>query len=368
MGNVAVQNTSASLTGKTLATLEGTQVVTGQKTFDLGASAPFVCVSGAAKVDHLDADLLDGEEASDFHDATQLVGTVPAANLPTLIALGAVCGRLTLTTALPVTTADVTAAVTLFYALYAGNRIALYTGSAWVLSTIAQLSIAVPATTSQMYDVFVDYNSGTPALSVTAWTNDTTRATALTTQDGVLVLTGSTGKRYVGSFRTTTVAGQTEDSATKRFVYNYYNRVRRPLSKTDTTANWSYSLATIRQARATATNQVEIVNGVAEDVIAINATVQTTNSTNRANVLVTIGENSTTAGATGVVGGTNRAGVDGSNSVYATLVAQLVKVPPVGYSYYAWLEASEAAGTEVWYGAALLTGGAASGLSGWVNQ
>lgn len=66
MANVAVQNTSASLSGNTLATLEGSQSITGSKTFDLGASAPFVCVSGAAVVANLDADLLDGRHGSAY--------------------------------------------------------------------------------------------------------------------------------------------------------------------------------------------------------------------------------------------------------------------------------------------------------------
>ena len=58
--------------------LEDTQTVTGQKTFDLGASAPFVCVSGAAKVDNLDADKLDGQTGSYYNDAANLTGLVPA--------------------------------------------------------------------------------------------------------------------------------------------------------------------------------------------------------------------------------------------------------------------------------------------------
>lgn len=76
--SVTVANTTASLSGKTLAKLEDSQTFTGQKTFDLGASAPFVVVSGAAVVPNLDADKLDGEEGTDFHDAAQLTGLVPA--------------------------------------------------------------------------------------------------------------------------------------------------------------------------------------------------------------------------------------------------------------------------------------------------
>lgn len=77
---VSVLNTTAALSGKTLATLEGSQTFTGQKTFDVGASAPFVVVAGAAKVTNLDADKLDGETGADFHNATLLdAGTVAVA-------------------------------------------------------------------------------------------------------------------------------------------------------------------------------------------------------------------------------------------------------------------------------------------------
>lgn len=79
--SVSVLNTTAGLSGKTLALLEGSQTFTGQKTFDVGASAPFVVVSGAAKVSNLDADKLDGAEGTAYHDAAQLTGLTPAASV-----------------------------------------------------------------------------------------------------------------------------------------------------------------------------------------------------------------------------------------------------------------------------------------------
>ena len=76
--SVTVANTTASLSGKTLAKLEDSQTFTGLKTFDLGASAPFAVVSGAAKVANLDADKLDGQTGTDYHDASLLTGTYAA--------------------------------------------------------------------------------------------------------------------------------------------------------------------------------------------------------------------------------------------------------------------------------------------------
>ena len=79
---VTVLNTTASLSGKTLMKLEDSQTVTGAKTFDRGASAPFICISGSAKVDYLDADKLDGQTGADYHDSTLLTGTIPDARFP----------------------------------------------------------------------------------------------------------------------------------------------------------------------------------------------------------------------------------------------------------------------------------------------
>jgi hypothetical protein len=300
-------------------------------------------------------------------DSTTSLVVSPNPSLVTTVPLNVCEGRLTLTTAVPVTTADVTAATTLYFAPYAGNRIALFDGSAtWKTWAFSQLSIAVPATTATMYDVWVYDNSGTPALELLAWTNDTTRATALTTQNGVLVKTGATTRRYVGSFRTTGVSGQTEDSFANRLVWNYYNRVHRPMRNAAETANsWTYTTATLRQANANATNQLAFVVGVAE--VALRAQVIAACRNDNAGVLVNvgIGLDSTSANATGF----QNAGIS-TNVVnqQVPLTAQLVAYPAVGYHYAAWLEYSQATGTTTWIGddgaATITQSGISGGLDG----
>lgn len=270
------------------------------------------------------------------------VGGVP---ISSSVARQTCCGRLSLTTGVPVTTSDVTAATTLYWALYQGNQIALYSGTEWLLFALSQLSIAVPATTNQMYDVFVSYNAGTPALALTAWTNDSTRATALTTQDGVLVKTGSTGQRYVGSFRTTAVSGQTEDSLTKRLVWNYYHRVDRPMRVIEGTNTWAYTTATWRQANGAAANQVAFVVGVAEDTVSAEIIGYATTSAG-AFVAVAVGADSTSAPAAGNIG----MGILGGSAVAQNVQASYTAIPAAGYHFWAWLEHSEAAGTTTWYG------------------
>lgn len=273
-------------------------------------------------------------------------------------------GRCTLTTATPVTTANVTAATTLYYALYGGNQITLYDGSTrWVQMAFTQLSIAVPATTNTMYDVFVDYTAGTPALEVVAWTNDTTRATALATQNGVYVQTSDTDSLYVCSFRTTGVSGQTEDSYTYRGVWNYYNRVGRPMRRLESTDSWTYTTATIRQANGSTANQVAFVVGVAEEGFSAQVLVASENTGAGPSPAVGIGLDSTTAFATGSLLPPARNLVV---SIQMTYAAFLDTIPAEGYHFAAWLEYSTASGTTTWYGDGGNPTFQQSGISGFI--
>lgn len=292
--------------------------------------------------------------------STLVIGPIP----PVVTVDTGVCdGRLTLTTAVPVTTADVTAATTLFFTPYGGGLIALYDGTNWNLRTLTEISVAVPATTATMYDVWVFDNSGTPALELLAWTNDTTRATALTTQNGVLVKTGAVTRRYVGSFRTTGVSGQTEDSLAKRYVWNFYNRVTRALVRKESTASWAYTTATIRQANGAAANQVEVVIGLAEVFVDLGVThffQPNTGTTASAGIGY-----DTTSAFTGGAGSTTTSPSNADNQ----LQARLLHAPAIGRHFYSWNEFSEAtAGTTTWFGTNPTVGatGMSSGLSGWL--
>lgn len=267
--------------------------------------------------------------------------------------------RLTLTTGVPVTTADVTAAGTLYLTPYKGNKIGLYDGTNWKVHSLTEISLALTLTSGKNYDVFVYDNSGTLTLEVVVWTNDTTRATALDWQDGVPVQTSAKTKRYVGTIRAS-ASNVTEDSAAKRFVWNYNNREPRPMRVLETTNSWDYTTATWRQANAAAANQLAFVLGWNEDAISAAAGCYTYNLLAAVRA-VAIGLDATNAPATGCliqpVGGVAHScsptarwdGFAGS----------------VGYHYLAWLEISEANDTTTWYGddGGTLAGNA-SGITG----
>jgi hypothetical protein len=205
--------------------------------------------------------------------------------------------RLTLTTALPVTTADVTGATTIYCTPYKGNQIALYTGSAWVTRSSAEFSLALGTLTSgKPYDVFCYDNAGTPTLEFLVWTNDTTRATALAYQDGVLVKSGTATRRYLGTFYTTSTT-ETEDSKANRYLWNYYNRSNRSMRRVDA-GTWTYTTLTYRQANNSTANQLNMVIGVSEDSVRASVVQAARNDTGIVSTYTALGLDSTTTVAT----------------------------------------------------------------------
>lgn len=257
-------------------------------------------------------------------------------------------GRLTLTSATPVTTSDVSAATTLYYTPYTGNRVSLFDGSRWKGYSFSELSLAITCTAAKPYDVFLYDNAGTLTLETLVWTNTTTRATALVTQDGVLEKTGALTRRYVGSFYCNSSGNQTDDTLAKRYVYNYYNRKLRPLSRLETTATWTYTTATIRQANGAAANQLEIMNGWPEERIEVSLLTASANTNADITRLACIGEDSTTTCLTTAVWNSMKTAYPITQEIVHT--AFLRKAPAVGYHSYTWLEGSAATGTTTWRG------------------
>lgn len=67
--SVAVLNTNANVSGKTLLLAENADTITGLKTFDRDPSAPFAVSASSAVVANLDADKLDGQEGTYYRTA-----------------------------------------------------------------------------------------------------------------------------------------------------------------------------------------------------------------------------------------------------------------------------------------------------------
>jgi hypothetical protein len=258
-------------------------------------------------------------------------------------------GRLTLESGVPLSGDDVTGASTIYWTPLNGNTLGLWNGSAWVQTAFTETSLALGTKTSgKNYDVFGYLSSGSLALEDLAWTNDSTRATAITLQDGRYCKSGDKTRLYLGTYRTTSTT-TTEDSGRntspsvggKRFLYNHYNQADRWIGVHED-SSWNYSTATWRQAAGNAGNQVECVVGTPAPYTASVHSYCT--STSAANVAVAIGVDQTTPPewpgyGTGMPA---NAGLAVETDIGGILGA--------GYHYIAWLEIGFGSGTQTWYG------------------
>ncbi len=135
------------------------------------------------------------------------------------------------------------------------------------------VTFKVPAST--VFDVFGYLSSGALKLMIVPWTNTTTRATSLTTQDGIYVESGAATRRYLGTCETTATDGQSEFSfgsaasgggTANLLCFNYYNRKQlRPLV-IDNHVSYPDSTTALHAADAT-TFRINFVTGVAEDQV-----------------------------------------------------------------------------------------------------
>jgi hypothetical protein len=277
-------------------------------------------------------------------------------------------GRLTLTTAVPVTTADVSGATTVYYTPHRHNRIAVYDGTQWVWRSFTEMSQATTDNTkspaavanNSNYDVFVWLDGSTMrATRGPAWSSDTARGTGAGTTEleffegrwvnKLAITNGPAARRglYVGSIRSDGSA-QINDTLAKRHVNNIYQKVPRPMRVVEATNSWTYTTATLRQANASGANQLDCIIGLSEDPVEAEVMAISSNGTN-ADVqrFVGIGLDSTTVDS-------SQLRVDPSflypNNVACVHRASYRGYLGIGRHFLAWLEHSVATGTTTWYG------------------
>ena len=242
--------------------------------------------------------------------------------------------RLTLTSGTSVTTSDVTGATTIYFTPHNGSQIGLYDGAAWQIVSSAEVSLALGTLVDATnYDVFAYSAAGVLTLELLAWTNDTTRATALVRQDGVWSKTGALTRRYVGTIRTTATT-TTEDSEAKRFLFNADNRAPRTMLVRDGTDSWTYNSTTWRSANNSTANRLQFVLGLSDaPVVAhVHDICRASGGTHAA--LVGVGLDSTTADSARMTYEEFPANIiNAARSVYEGL-------PVVGFHFLQWLEQS----------------------------
>lgn len=199
-------------------------------------------------------------------------------------------GRLTLTSGSPVMTTNVTATSAIYYGTFIGNLLPI--GGQLYTIPNDQIQCTLDTTNhanANLYDLFCMISTGAVTMVTgPAWTNTTTRATAITLYSGVwtngatitsaynaglahtLVTNAGT---YVGTVYTT-ASGQTGMAINPTAVsggtgnvlglFNGYNRVSISAVCRDSASSWTYASTTWRAAHGSVNNRITWVDGLAQ--------------------------------------------------------------------------------------------------------
>lgn len=271
-------------------------------------------------------------------------------------------GRLTLSSTDPVPSSDLSAQGTLYYLPFTDSKIEIYSGNRWITYDIGTgISLSLSGlSTGTNYDVYAIVSSGAAALSTTAWSTNTARATALTTVDGVLVQSGTTTRRYLGTIRTS-AANQCSDTAARRFLWNYYWRQKRPFYKGDGgVTSYTYASTTYQQARAQTGNKVELVCGVAGAMYDMTCHAYTTHGTAGQGGITAIGYDAVDFIAPAYGSTTAAFSISQVASQAITGHGRAVGYPAIGFRTLYWIERIFSTGTTTFF-----NGTDRAGIQGW---
>lgn len=270
-------------------------------------------------------------------------------------------GRLTLSSGSCIPASDLTAQGMIYYTACANGYISLYNGTSWTqVAFTNNVSLSLSGIVStKIYDVFGCLSAGDLSLELsTAWTNNTTRASALALKNGVTVQ-ASDNCLLLGTIYATG-SGVTSDSAGGtvtqvggvRGVWNAYNKAILPASVIDTTTSpWSLTgVSVIRPVNNASGNQITYVSGeTSEDVTAIAlANCYVYNSS--AVVTIGVGIDSTTT-YSGRVGGIFNTTPTTVTAVLSGLSGNYQGRPGIGFHTISWNESGGGTtGTALCYG------------------
>jgi hypothetical protein len=274
---------------------------------------------------------------------------------------------LTLQQDVPIPTADIAGAATVWMGALGINALPIYSvaSSAFIARTFGtsvSLTLNNPNHAANTnYDVFAIWSGGNVILvTAPAWANTTNRtfgiqllqgrvvnATAFTGRNGATTYTvGQYEATLIGTIRTTS-AGMTEDSRKRRFVSQALNPFVKAIGWEFTDTTWSYNSTTFRQVNGNSFHQVEVIQSLAGRLIDVTYNGCAFNNT----VVLGVG-----------------IGIDATNQDNCTMKMQInpgatTSYPepgwaryaggvPLGYHYYAALEnGSGSAYVPTWQGA-----------------
>jgi hypothetical protein len=256
--------------------------------------------------------------------------------------------RLTSVSSVSIPTTDQANVTAIYLTPHKSAAIALHTGvgGRWVARVGIEFGLGLGVLlANRNYDVFAYWTGSAIQIEFsTAWTNDTTRADAISRLNGVWVKNSDSTRRYVGTIRTTSTT-QTQDTVKQRFIWNADNQVRRFMYRQETAISWAVAVSgSLGLANSNALNCVEYVQGL-EDLVSLRTQAQYRANAANFGVQTAIGIDSTTTIPAQQLSGAlqNRDDVSGFGYGYAN--AQFEGYTAAGYHKANWLERQGGTGT-----------------------
>lgn len=279
-------------------------------------------------------------------------------------------GRITLSSATPVMTSDVSNSTSIYYTPYVHDKIQIYDGTNWTVTTFTELTNTTTDNTknpaavgaNSNYDLFVWNDSGTLRLGRgPAWTSDTARGTGAGTTElervngiwvnKIAITNGPAAQRgtYVGTVRSDASStidwelGGTALTGDPIFllVWNMYNRVAVRGESCDSTDSWTYGTAAWRSTNNSTNNRASFVRGMNEDSVTARIAMRCLSSTSGDTAYAGIALDTTNTNSGLSASGT------GGTSVSSSLVALYSGIPGLGFHYLQGTEYNNAGAANV---------------------
>ena len=310
-------------------------VVTGGSAFTVSATAPSSPVVGDSWYDTDDAALLvyinDGNTSQWVEAGSPSVGAAAIQS----------DGRLTLESGVPISSTDQTAKTTVYYTPYNGNILSLYNGTSWNAYNFAELSLTTSGLSANAnYDIFAYVSGSTVTLEYSsAWTNDTTRSNALSLLNGVYVKSINNTRRYLGTIRSN-ASVQFNDSQMLRLVWNFNNRILRPMYGFVYSLSHSYNGVTREYNGGGSVTRLYFITGINGETFVANATAPVMSGGTPCNVSFAVDSTTVQFGAC--------VSDDRSATFTRRSITSLGQIN-AGFHYLTGLQGTESAGASTFY-------------------
>ena len=250
-------------------------------------------------------------------------------------------GRLTLESGVPVSSTDQTAKTTIYYTPYNGSVISIYNGTSWGSYSFSELSLTTSGLAANSnYDIFAYVSGSTVTLEYSAaWTNDTTRSSALSLLNGVYVKSSDNTRRYLGSIRSN-ASTQFTDSITNRLVWNFNNKVSRSMQGYVYSLSHSYNGGVREYNGGTSITRLYFITGINAETFLATVYAPVTSGGTSCNVLIAIDSTTVQFGV---------ATVDDRPAGFTRRSITSLGQVNFGFHYLTGLQNTESAGAATYY-------------------